>query len=144
MDFFLVERIAEEAVLPILRSPNAAGYDLFSLDDLTIDKNGMNVVRTGLKIRQMPNGMHGMIRSVYEISLEKNLCVAEENIDTGYHEEIKITVFNHSQENNVLVCMGDRIAQVVFHQFISPRIVQRAIVAPFNSRPEPEPMDVSD
>ena len=36
---------------------------------MTIDKNGMNVVRTGLKVR-VPNGMYGMIHSIYEISLK--------------------------------------------------------------------------
>lgn len=59
---FLVQRDADHpaAKLPTRGSAEAAGYDLYASETITIPKNGRKVVQTGIRMK-IPDGCYGRV-----------------------------------------------------------------------------------
>lgn len=101
----------------------AAGYDLYSVDNETIPPLGWAVIKTGLKIKSMPNWMEAQIRSRSGMASKKGVFVLNSpgTIDPDYRGEIKIILMNmgHLPYD---VSVGDKIAQMVFAEHLSPAL----------------------
>lgn len=133
-DFF-VQRIDPRAVLPSRKSPEAAGYDICTIDDFSLLPGERFVARTGLVV-QPPPGFHTEILLRSGISFKYNimLCNGVGLIDRDYageNDELRImlwrapinitpakgprVVVHRDQEAAVFKC-GDRLAQLVFRK----------------------------
>ena len=110
-----IKFLDSKAILPTRGSAEAAGYDLYSIDTISIAPGETKLVHTGLAI-EIPQNFWAGIYARSGLATKKGLrpanCVGV--IDSDYRGEIMVALHNDSFSYQ-LVEAGDRIAQLVFH-----------------------------
>jgi dUTP pyrophosphatase len=118
-----ITRIHSGAVLPAYETEEAAGFDLASVADVTVEPGKVALVPTGLVIK-VPHRMFLGIFARSSTPIKRGLMVANGVgvVDPDYcgaTDEVKIAVMNFT-DDPVVVRAGDRIAQGIFLE--NPRI----------------------
>ena len=92
-----------------------AGYDLRSVEDLSLKPGGRALARTGISVA-IPEGYAGLVlpRSGLAAKHGVSLINAPGLIDSGYRGEIRVPLVNHDRETTFEVEAGMRIAQMIF------------------------------
>lgn len=108
-------RMVPEAVEPRRAHEGDAGYDLCSVDSLTLPPVKRELVRTGISVA-IPEGYAGLVlpRSGLAVRHGISLVNTPGLIDSGYRGEIQVPLINHDSETAFKVEIGMRIAQLVF------------------------------
>lgn len=96
-----------------------AGLDLYSPYPITVPANYFATVDTGVHI-DIPKGYVGLITSRSSLMLKG--ITTRGTIDAGYHNSIKVILFNHS-DTPYIVHTDDRIAQIVILPILLPDLV---------------------
>ena len=116
-----VQRLHEEAKMPVRAHATDAGMDLFFCpppNDMipsqieSIFPHGLAVLPTGLKI-EVPEGYMLEIKNKSGIASRRGLLVGACVVDRGYTGEIFVNLHNPSDRCQTLHA-GDKIAQAVF------------------------------
>jgi len=111
-------------VIPIRATKNSAGYDISSIEDITIKARQIAFIKTGVKAyMQNDEVLKIYIRSSMPykrgITLANNVGIIDadyyENIDNDGH--IMVMVLNITEED-VFIKKGERIAQGVFIKYL--------------------------
>jgi dUTP pyrophosphatase len=104
---------SDESVDPNYVYPTDSGFDLFSTEDMYVEPFSRVLVPTGLHF-DIPDGYEIQIRSKSGLALKQGLMVLNSpgTIDQGYTGEIKVIIFNTTQEL-VNISKGQKIAQGV-------------------------------
>lgn len=114
--------IANEKLLPKQATKGSAGFDLRSNNEqqIIIPAGKRMLIKTGVNIK-MQDGMVAMVCPRSGLALKHGISVANSPgiIDSDYIDEIGVILINHG-ENDFVVNYGDRIAQLVFLNFIAP------------------------
>jgi len=106
-----VKKLCRDAILPNKAHSGDLGYDLFSVEDVLITPGETKLISTGIAI-QFPDGYGGFIKDRSSVATKKQLFTVAGVIDNGYVGEIKIAVYN-STEDYSHVKKGEKIAQLV-------------------------------
>jgi dUTP pyrophosphatase len=111
MKFF---KTHEDALLPKKNHSDDAGWDLFSVEDKTIQANSKEVVNVGLKLAYLQPGYWIRVASRSGMSFKSGILAHPGVVDNGYRGDLGVLLYNHS---NVpyQVKKGDRVAQIVVH-----------------------------
>jgi dUTP pyrophosphatase len=109
-----VNLLNENAIAPKRGSEGAAGYDLFSSEDIEVGPHSQALIPTGIAI-QMPDGVYGRIAPRSGLSLKHTITSAGV-IDPDYRGEIKVIFFNLS-EDPINILAGHRVAQLILEKF---------------------------
>jgi dUTP pyrophosphatase len=117
----LVKKLWPLAVAPERQSEYAAGYDLSSGHDITIPKRSHALVPTGISLA-IPSGCYGRIAPRSGLALKFGIDVGAGVIDWDYRGEIKVLLFNHSDED-FHVNVNDRIAQLILEKIETPQVI---------------------
>lgn len=106
--------LVDGAKFPEYKSIGAAGCDLVSNEDVTIEPGAIRDVRTGLSI-EIPNGFEAQVRPRSGLALKHGVTVLNSpgTIDSDFRGEIRVILINHG-DSTFSVKKGDRIAQLVF------------------------------
>jgi dUTP pyrophosphatase len=112
------QKLHESARLPTRGSPFAAGLDLYSVEQLTMQPGQRAVVGTGLCVA-IPAGFYGRIAPRSGLAIEHGLDVLAGVIDSDYRGEIRCALINHGSEP-VLIEMGQRMAQLIIEAIATP------------------------
>ncbi len=104
------KRLSEHAILPTKGTSEAAGWDLYALEDGCVRPASTTVIKTGIAM-EIPPGWEAQIRGRSGNSL-KGLHVILGTIDSDYRGELGVIVHNPGELLNIK--KGDRIAQLVF------------------------------
>ena len=109
------------ARIPTAGTAQAAGYDLTSIEDVTVAARGRALVHTGLLVAP-PAGHHIEIRPRSGLALRHGITVLNSpgTVDADYRGELMVILLNTSDED-FEVHAGDRIAQAVFMRHESVR-----------------------
>ena len=116
-----VQRVHENAKMPVREHPTDAGMDLFfcptpkpelSSQIETVLPFGSSVIPTGLKI-EVPEGYMLEIKNKSGIASKRGLLVGACVVDRGYTGEIFVNLHNVTHRNQT-IHGGDKIAQAVF------------------------------
>lgn len=118
----LVIREQGTATTPSRKYSGDAGFDLYCAHYVNIPDGGFADVHTGIQIK-MPDGIWARITNRSSTYRTLGITVLEGIIDNGYTGELFIGVVNRSGHEVSLV-QGQRIAQLIFHQLITPRFVK--------------------
>jgi dUTP pyrophosphatase len=103
------QRLHEDAVVPLRKTPGAAGLDLHLIADILIPPGRTMKARTGLAMA-LPVGTVGFIKprsSAFGQGLD-----LDGTIDSDYRGEVLLQIRNTSSES-VHLKKGDRVAQLV-------------------------------
>ena len=105
---------------PTRGSDGAAGFDLYSSEDFIVWPRKRALVPTGLAVA-VPTGTYGRIAPRSGLALECGLDVGAGVIDPDYRGEVKVLLFNHSDED-FFGMKGARIAQLICERFCAPTL----------------------
>lgn len=108
--------IAEPGFEPGYAQPGDAGADLRSVESILLKARSRALIGTGVKIA-MPEGFVGLIHPRSGLAAKHGITVLNTpgTVDAGYRGEIKVTLYNASDED-FEINRGDRIAQLVFQR----------------------------
>lgn len=110
-----VKRLAhgEGLDLPAYATDGAAGMDVVSAEDVTIQPGARHAVATGLAMA-IPHGFEIQVRPRSGLALKHGITVPNTpgTIDSDYRGEVGVILINHGAEPFVIQ-RGERIAQMV-------------------------------
>lgn len=102
---------------PARSTSGAAGLDVKATEDVKIPARGRAAVSTGLRLA-LPLGTFALVAGRSGIAFKHGVVPFQGIIDSDYRGELKILLFNHSDEDYE-VKAGDRIAQLVLLGVVS-------------------------
>jgi dUTP pyrophosphatase len=123
------EKIHPNAQLPKKAHPNDEGWDLFAVEDQTIEAKSSAVVKVGLKIAFLDEGYWLKVESRSGLAFNNDIVAFWGILDNGYNGELKIKLFNFSTLPYV-VKSGDRVAQILVKYSISDFGVEWGKIVP--------------
>ncbi len=106
-------KLAEGAALPEYKTTGAAGADICSNEDCSIDPNNWKMVSTGV-FPEIPENFEIQVRSRSGLAAKNGVFVLNSpgTVDSDYRGEIKVILANMS-DKPFEIRKGDRIAQLV-------------------------------
>lgn len=121
METVKVKVLDEKAIIPKYATECSAGADLYALCDaeLKISPGETCTVHTGI-VMEIPEGFAGFVFARSGLASKRGLAPANKVgvIDSDYRGEIMVTLYNHSDKEQV-VLSGERIAQIVFMPYVA-------------------------
>lgn len=115
-----IKRIRNDAIIPAYGSKDAAGMDVYSIENVTIEPHRTIMVHTGICM-EIPSGYFGALYPRSGLATKRGLrlanCVGV--IDSDYRGEIVVALYNDSDVPQE-VCAGDRIAQLIISPYARP------------------------
>lgn len=106
---------SEFSSCPVKGTPDAAGYDLFSIEEGYIPAQERKMIDTGIQI-QIPQGYYGRIAPRSGLALKNGIDVMAGVIDSDYRNNIKCILLNTDKNNNYKYNIGDKIAQIIIEK----------------------------
>ena len=108
-----VKRLHPDAVLPKYNYGSDSGFDLYSIEGITIPPFGRALVPTGISV-QFDENLEIQVRPKSGLALNMGLTVLNTpgTVDADYRGEIKVILVNLSNED-FIVEDGERVAQIV-------------------------------
>lgn len=104
-----VKKLREDAYLPTRGSANAAGLDLYSVDELIIPPGERALVKTGISVA-VDHGTYFRISPRSGLALKHGIDTMAGVVDSDYRGEICVILVNLNN-SPFSVMKGDRIAQ---------------------------------
>lgn len=98
----------------------AAGYDLFSAEDLIIPKSTRKLVSTDISI-QIPDQTYARVAPRSGLSVKNSIDIGAGVIDQSYRGIVRVLMINNGS-NDFEVKKGDRIAQLIIERCFYPEI----------------------
>jgi dUTP pyrophosphatase len=108
-----VKKLHPDAILPKYNYQTDSGFDLHSVEDITIPPFGRAFVPTGLSF-QFDENYEIQVRTKSGLAIKQGLMVLNSpgTVDQGYSGEIKAIIFNVNNES-VTIPKGMKVAQAV-------------------------------
>lgn len=116
-----VKLLSPAATAPTRGSKFAAGYDLYSSEDITLQRNSRGLVSTGIAL-SIPVGYYGRVASRSSIASTKSVDVGAGVIDADYRGEVKVLLINNGNSAQSFA-KGERIAQLILEKITTPDVV---------------------
>ncbi len=107
-------RLRPEAQKPTRAHVGDAGYDLRSVEEVSLPPGGRALVRTGISVA-IPEGYAGFVLPRSGLAMRHGVAPVNTPglIDSGYRGEIMVPLINHDREETFEVEIGMRIAQLL-------------------------------
>ena len=115
-----VKRMTVNAKLPEKGMSRSVGYDLAAVQSVVVPAHGKCLMKIGLALA-LPPDCYGRIAPRSGLALKRFIDVGAGVIDSNYRGEIGVMLFNFGEEDFV-VNMGARIAQLIFEKIKTPKI----------------------
>lgn len=112
------KKLSESAEAPVYSSASAAGADLHSTDEYTVNPGETVMIKTGIAA-ELPEGYAGLVFARSGLACKRGLAPANKVgvIDSDYRGEIIVALHNHSQSAQT-VGRGERVAQLVIVPYL--------------------------
>ena len=107
-------RLCPEAHEPTRAHAGDAGYDLRSVEEVSLRPGGRALVRTGISVA-IPAGYAGLVLPRSGLAMRHGIAPVNTPglIDSGYRGEIMVPLINHDLDETFRVERGMRVAQFV-------------------------------
>ena len=123
--------LEDGAIMPSRAYEHDVGYDLYALEDVTIQMDTFAEVRTGVHLA-LPSNVFAQVNTRSSFG-KRGLYVHHGVIDPGYTGEVTLWVMSIAKSvlpNGMVVTepcnikKGDRVAQILFHKALTPALTQ--------------------
>ena len=107
-------RLCPEAREPTRAHAGDAGYDLRSVEEVSLRPGGRALVRTGISVA-IPEGYAGLVLPRSGLAMRHGIAPVNTPglIDSGYRGELMVPLINHDLDEIFRVERGMRVAQLV-------------------------------
>lgn len=124
--FEIKVKLDEGARMPEKAHIDDAGYDLFAVGSYTVPPTIVNsvgsaIISTGVHI-ELPHGYYARVDSRSGLNFKHGLTTTG-IIDGGYRGEIKVKLYNHTQEE-YKINDGDRVAQLIIERLPEVKLIE--------------------
>ncbi len=118
-------KLDSEAIVPTQGSAQAAGWDLYALEEVVVKRNTSSMIRTGLAMA-IPEGWEGQIRCRSSLG-KKGLIMPNGigTIDSDYRGELMVLATWIGEGEEFIVHKGERVAQLLFSPVPLVKFVER-------------------
>ena len=116
---FRVKFLDIKAKKPVKADVGCAGYDVFSIESVTIEPGARALVNTGLAI-QVSRHFYARVAPRSGMSL-KGIDIGAGVIDSSYRGPVKVLVINNGTEDFV-IDEGAKIAQLILERCSNARV----------------------
>lgn len=108
------KKLHPDAVTPFYNYPTDSGFDLHSVEEITIPAFGRALVPTGLAF-DIETGHEIQVRTKSGLAINQGLMVLNSpgTVDSGYISEIKAIIFN-TNPHEFTIAKGMKVAQGVY------------------------------
>lgn len=119
-----VKKLCPDAIVPTRGSDGSAGLDLYAMDDVEIQPDGIGVIHTGIAM-EMPPKHYGLLltRSSMGTKMVRLSSGANAAPDNDYRGEIMVVLTN----DGIYpwhIHKGDRVAQVVVSPYLPCEVME--------------------
>ena len=121
-DKILVQKLAPYAKVPDKKSITAAGFDLFSSEDLLVKPQSTATIDTRIAMH-IPLGYCGRIVETSDVAEKYGLITLGGIIDNDYTEAIKIVIHNLNN-HAVPIVRGCKVAQIIIERIYDGHEIQ--------------------
>jgi dUTP pyrophosphatase len=117
-----VRLLHPSAAAPRRAPEHDAGYDLASVEDVTLWPARRRTIGTGIAIA-LPPGVAGLVTPRSGLAARHGITIvnAPGLVDPGYRGELRVTLLNTGEAPHAIRA-GDRIAQLVLVPFVAPGV----------------------
>ena len=119
MNSLLIQRLSENATIPIRSSEGSAGLDVFSSENVIIKANFQEIVNTDFAIK-CPHGTYARLADRSSLALKK-IRLSGGVIDSDYTGPVKVVLQNYG-DVDYQIAKGDRICQMIITPVSFPHI----------------------
>lgn len=109
-----VQRLTENAYLPVRGTPGSSGLDVFSPIDTEVPARGDVLIPLDLRF-EIPLGWDLSVYNKSGVATKLKLNKGAELIDSDYRGTVHIHLFNNS-DNAVKISKGQKISQLVMRE----------------------------
>lgn len=114
------KRLSGNATIPTRATSGSAGFDLYAAEFAAVPAWGRLLINTDIAV-QLPDNVEGHIRPRSGLARHCAVDSGAGTIDSDYRKPLGVLLINSSEiPYNVMI--GDRIAQIVFHEYLSDAI----------------------
>ncbi|HWH10795.1 MAG TPA: dUTP diphosphatase [Solirubrobacteraceae bacterium] len=126
-----VARLRPDATLPTRAYAGDAGFDLYAAEPARLEPGMRAQVPTGVAV-EIPPGRAGLVlpRSGLAAKHGITLVNAPGLIDSGYRGELRVLLLNTDPTAAFELAAGDRIAQLVLVDVVTPELEEVGELAP--------------
>jgi deoxyuridine 5'-triphosphate nucleotidohydrolase len=117
-----IKKLHPNAIIPSRQSELAAGYDMCTMEKVSISPLSRQLVSTGIAMT-VPEGTYGPLASRSGLSVKNGLHVGAGVIDRDYTGEVKILLINISNDQ-IDIDENERVAQLIIMKIDIPCIVE--------------------
>jgi dUTP pyrophosphatase len=117
-----VQRLCSQAIIPRRATVGSVGYDLFSIEDVTVNPNELACVSTGIAVK-LPIGTYGRVAPRSGFTVKYNTHVGAGVIDPDYTGEIKVVLYNVGKIPTRIKAF-ERIAQLIVEKCSTPQVIE--------------------
>ena len=110
-------KVNEDAILPKKNFETDSGFDLFSIEKLTIPAKGSITTNVGLEVGYISRNYWFRIEGRSGLGFKKGIVPHAGIIDNSYRGLVGIKLFNFSNES-VTIEKGQGIAQMIIYKLI--------------------------
>ena len=110
------------AAVPTRADIGAAGYDLSSVEKVSIAPGSQAIIDTGVVV-EFPADCYARIAPRSGLAAKHAIDVMAGVIDSTYRGNIKVILHNHGQKE-FTVNVGDRIAQMIYERIYTPELTR--------------------
>src|SRR3954462_2691510 len=121
------KKLRPEATIPQRMTTGAAGYDLYASEEKLLHGQDQTLVPTGVAL-QIPEGCFGLIKPRSGWALNHRISVDAGIIDSDFRGDIQVLLVNRGTQP-FTIQKGDRIAQLVLVQNITPPIQEAKVLS---------------
>jgi dUTP pyrophosphatase len=121
MEYIEICVLSRKAKIPIRSSEEAAGFDLFSAENLTIPAKERILCKTDILMALPPN-TYGRIAPRSGLAIKHSIDIGGGVVDRDYRGNVTVIMINFG-ENDFIVKIGDRIAQLIVERIVLPEIL---------------------
>jgi len=112
-----VKKLHPDAKIPTLGTEYAAGFDLYTVETVTLQPGERHAFATGISI-EVPEGLVTLFWDRSGMGF-KGVHRFAGVIDSDYRGELKVILFNSTKEPFTIE-KGDRIAQAIIQDYYTP------------------------
>lgn len=118
-----VKKLNPDAIFPKYAYELDSGFDLFSMEQVTLPPLSRTLIPTGLSFN-IPEGFEIQVRSKSGLAINLGLIVLNSpgTVDRGYTGEIKVPMFNTNSES-VIIEKGMKVGQAVLCPVVCGKFV---------------------
>lgn len=115
-----IQRLSEDAKLPMSSYKGDAGMDIFAAEELDIAQGEKAAIKTGLKLA-IPEGYAGFVWDKSGLAIKNHLKTMAGVIDSNYRGEFMVVLTNLGKET-YHVEKGSKIAQLIVAPVATPEV----------------------